>query len=450
MTGGHDDRSSPSGSGVSGAFEVLVSRPDIQRARRGLGRLLHSIGEGVAIAFSAIGANKVRSGLTILGVVIGVSTVMAMASIVNGVRSQIVNTLEVVGPTTFRIFRFLSNTPLNPDQLPREVRIRPPVSAAEAEAIARLPQIAYSGIWVQIFETLAYGDTRTRLTVVFGADDRFNDMLGGEIVAGRTFTTSELRSGAPIVVLETGAAERVFGRINPVGKTMRVGGRPFTVIGLFRQADNIFQPPGQQTAAILPFKTVTKYFRYDETNGLIILVKPRPNVTVARAMDLTTVVLRRMRSLRPGDPDTWDMITSDQILSLFDRLTGVFFLVMIVLSSVALMVGGIGVMAIMMVSVTDRTREIGVRKALGATRREILWQFLVEAATLTMVGGAIGVVVGVVAGEVLKRLMGFTSGIPVWSAVVATAVSVGIGLVFGLLPANRAARLDPVEALRHE
>lgn len=411
---------------------------------------LSSIPEGIAIAFGAIRANKLRSALTVLGVVIGVSTVMAMASIVNGIRGQIVNTLEVVGPTTFRIFRFLSNTPLNPDQLPREVRIRPPVSAEEARAIGRLPEIEYSEIWVQIFARLAYGDTRTQLAVTFGADDRFNNILGGEIVAGRTFLTSELRSGAPIVVLEAEAAAHVFGRINPIGKTMRVAGKPFRVVGLFKQADNIFQPPGQETAAILPFNTVTKYFRYDKTNGLIILVKPRPGVTVNRAMDLATVVLRRMRGLRPADPDTWDMITSDEILSLFDRLTAVFFLVMIVLSSVALMVGGIGVMAIMMVSVTERTSEIGVRKALGATRREILWQFLVEAATLTFVGGGIGVALGIATGELLKNLMGFTSGIPVWSAVIATTVSIGIGLVFGVLPANRAAKLDPVEALRHE
>jgi putative ABC transport system permease protein len=167
-------------------------------------------------------------------------------------------------------------------------------------------------------------------------------------------------------------------------------------------------------------------------------------------MDAITIQLRKMRGLRPGDPNTFDLVTSDQVLSLFNRLTGVFFLVMIVLSSVALMVGGIGVMAIMMVSVTDRTREIGVRKALGATRREILWQFLVEAATLTLMGGVIGVALGIVAGQGVKALLQLQSGVPVWSAVVATTVSVVIGLVFGLLPANRAARMDPVEALRYE
>jgi putative ABC transport system permease protein len=167
-------------------------------------------------------------------------------------------------------------------------------------------------------------------------------------------------------------------------------------------------------------------------------------------MDLITVQLRKMRGLRPGAPDTFDLVTQDQVLGLFNRLTAVFFLVMIVLSSVALLVGGIGVMAIMLVSVTDRTREIGVRKALGATRREILWQFLVEAGTLTLVGGVLGVVLGVGTGQALKSVLELKSGVPVWSAVVASVVSVGIGLVFGLLPAGRAANLDPVEALRYE
>ena len=411
---------------------------------------LYSIGEGVAIAFDAIRTNKLRSGLTILGVVIGVTTVMAMASIVSGIRQQIVNTLEVVGPTTFRVLRFFSSTPLNPDALPREVRIRPVLDEREADAIGRLPEIDYAEMWTQIFQRLEYREVRTQLAAIWGADDPFMELLGGEIVDGRTFVESELRSGAAVTILEVEAARRVFGQVDPIGKTLRIGGRPMRVIGLYRQADNIFQPPGQETAAVVPYRTARRLFRVDETNALIILVKPEPGIAVDRAMDLTRVTLRRLRGTRPGEPDTFDMLTNDEVLSLFDNLTGVFFLVMIVLSSVALMVGGIGVMAIMMVSVTDRTREIGVRKAMGATRREILWQFLVEAATLTFVGGAIGIATGVLAGEGLKSVMSLEAPIPLWSAFVATTVSIAIGLVFGLLPANRASKLDPVEALRHE
>jgi len=411
---------------------------------------LTAITEGIGIALDSIRANKLRSGLTILGVVIGVSTVMAMASIVNGIRGQIINTIEVVGPTTIRVFRFFSSTPVNPDALPREVRIRPKLESREAQAIAALPEIAYGAIWVVVLERLEYGAARTQPTVIYGTDERFMEILGGGIVDGRTFTPTEVRSGRAVVILEVEAADKVFGRVNPLGKTMRVAGRPFTVVGLYRKPENIFQPPGQEISAIVPYEAAKKFFRYDDVNSLVILVKPVGGISVDRAMDLITVQMRRMRGLRPGEPNTFDMVTSDQVLGLFDRLTGVFFLVMIVLSSVALMVGGIGVMAIMLVSVTDRTREIGVRMALGATRREILWQFLVEAATLTMIGGVIGVVFGLGLGQVLKSFLQLESPVPLWSAVLATSVSIGIGLVFGLLPANRASRLDPVEALRYE
>jgi putative ABC transport system permease protein len=411
---------------------------------------LSAIPEGVAIALDAIRSNKLRSALTILGVVIGVSTVMTMASIVNGIRGQILNTIEVVGPTTIRIFRYFSTTPVNPDNPPREVRIRPALKAEEAEAIGRLPEIAYSAVWTVLQQRLEYGQVRTQFTIIYGANERFMEILGGGLESGRLFTPTETRSGAAVVILEADAAERLFGRIDPLGKLMRVGGRPFRVVGVYRKADNIFQPPGQAIAAIVPYEAARRFFHVDEVSGLVILVKPRPGVPVDRAMDAITVQLRKMRGLRPGQPNTFDLVTQEQVLGLFDQLTGVFFLVMIVLSSVALMVGGIGVMAIMMVSVTDRTREIGVRKALGATRREILWQFLVEAATLTLVGGVIGVVFGIGAGQGVKALLRLEAGVPVWSAMIATAVSVAIGLIFGLLPANRAARLDPVEALRYE
>ena len=412
---------------------------------------LHTAREGWRIAVDQLQANKLRSGLTILGVVIGIATVMAMASIVAGFREQIVNTLEVVGPTTFRVLRFFSPTGVNPDAVPREVRIRPKLVPAEAEAIARLPEIHYAAIWTQLFQKFEVSGVRTQSLSIFGADDRFMEILGGELARGRTFTMSEQRSGEAVVVLEQRSVDRLFGPISPLGRIVRIGGHPFRVIGVWQRPTNIFEVPGTpQISAVCPFEAARRNFMIDEVNSLIILVKPKPGVTVSRAMDVATLQLRRLRGLRTGQPNSFDLLTSDQVLGIFDSLTGAFFLVMLVLSSIALMVGGIGVMAIMMVSVTSRTREIGLRKAMGATRRAILWQFLVEAATLTLMGGIIGIVIGLGAGEALKHLLDFSTHVPLWSAAVATAVSVLVGLVFGIAPAARAARLDPVEALRYE
>ena len=410
---------------------------------------IRNVGEGVAIAFDSLRANKLRSGLTILGVVIGVTTVMAIASMVQGIRTQIFNAIETAGPSVFYIIRYFSSTPVNPDNLPYEVRIRPIVSRTDAEAVARVPQIAYAGMWVQLFQRMEYQGNRTQTLTLFGADDHYMDIQGGTLLRGRFFSKGEL-SGDEVIVIESDVADRLFGDLDPIGRYIRVGPTALRVIGIYQKPDNIFEPPGQQIGGVMPFETAHQNYRYDETNNLFIAVRPRPGQDPATVRDLATVALRRVRNLRPGLPNTFDLITQDQILDVVGKFTTYFFLAMVSLSSVALLVGGIGVMAIMMVSVTDRTREIGLRKALGATRREILWQFLVEAATLTLVGGLVGIMFGLGAGELMKAALDLRSGVPLWSAGLACAVSIGIGLVFGLYPANRAARMDPVEALRHE
>jgi putative ABC transport system permease protein len=411
--------------------------------------ILRNVDEGVAVALEALRTNKLRSFLTILGVVIGVATVMLMASIVDGVRTQIFNALNAASPNVFYVMRFFSQTPLNPDRLPYEVRIRPVLDEQDAAAIALANDIRHAGLWNQSMNRIEYQSAATQMVLVYGADEAFLEVLGGTLAAGRGFTPGELRSG-DVAVLEEETAHRLFGTGSPLGETVRVGGRPFRVVGVWRRPDNAFQPPGFSIGALVPYPVAKHSFRYDPTNDLFIVVVGRSGIPVTDAKDQATVALRRKRSLRPGMPNTFDFITQDQILDTMNSLTSVFFLVMTAISSVALLVGGIGVMAIMMVSVTDRTHEIGLRKACGATRREILWQFLVEAATLTLIGGLIGILVGLATGEVVKRILHLESGVPLWSAVLATLVSIGIGLIFGMLPANRAARMDPVEALRHE
>jgi putative ABC transport system permease protein len=409
-----------------------------------------NIRNNVSIAIDTLRANKLRSGLTILGVVMGVSTVMAMAAIVQGIKEQIVRTIEIAGPTTFYVVKVFSQTPINPDRLPAWIRIRPNLSDAEARRIQALPEVSYAAIWGQTQGRLEYNGIRTQNLLINGADDRFVEIQGGELVEGRWFTRPEMVSGASVVVLEEDAARKVFGAESMLDKLVHLGGRPMRVIGIYQKAGNNFEPPGQEIGAIIPYATLDHQFFLDKTNAVFIPVKPRKGVSAADAQEAVTIALREMRNLRPAEKNTFDLITQDQILDTFNKISGVFFLVMIVLSSVGLMVGGIGVMAIMMVSVTNRTREIGVRKAVGATQREILLQFLVESATLTGIGGMIGILVGLALGRLITTFMNIDAGVPILLTVIAVTVSVGIGIVFGMIPARRAARLDPIEALRYE
>ena len=408
------------------------------------------IRSNLALALDTLGANKLRSGLTILGVVIGVSTVMAMAAIVRGIQDQIVRTIEIAGPTTFYVIKAWSETPVNPERLPAWIRIRPDLTEAEADRIRKLPGISYSAIWAQSIGRLEYNGARTQQVLFIGADDGFTRIQGGELVSGRWFTRHELVSAASVAVVDEDAARKIFGEINPLDRDIKVGGRPFRVIGVYSPPGNIFAPPGQKTGAIMPYRTLDQQFWIDKTNAQYICIKPRADVSIADAQEAVTVELRSMRGLRPADRNSFDLITNDQILETFNKITGAFFGVMIALSAVGLLVGGIGVMAIMMVSVTSRTREIGIRKALGATRREILFQFLVEAATLTGMGGVLGVLAGLVLGRGVTMMMNIDASIPVALTVIAVSVSVGIGIVFGMIPARRAARMDPIAALRQE
>jgi putative ABC transport system permease protein len=283
---------------------------------------------------------------------------------------------------------------------------------------------------------------------VLGRGWNWVSVAGGDMIAGRSYTPVEEAAGDRVVVLNDKGAETLFGRRDPVGQTVKIGGQPYRVLGVFKQPPSLFQAIGG-SVAIVPYVTYRRHIS-EWNDWAFALVRPRPGVPQREAVDDVVTLLRRVRGLRPAQQNNFDIVTQEKILENWNKTAGMFFLVMIALSGVGLMVGGIGVVAIMMISVTERTREIGVRKALGATRREILWQFLVEAATLTFIGGAIGMLAGGGIVLLINALTPLQAAVPVWSVVAALCASVFTGIVFGIVPANRASRLDPVEALRYE
>ena len=403
--------------------------------------------EGVGIALGSIRANKARAALTILGVAIGVAVVMVIAAMITGIRRGVTDIVEQVGPRTFWVVRrFEGGIQISDDAQPR--RRHPPLTLAEAERIAALPTIAFVVVNEQAGRGIEFENRNLESVSVFGRGSQWLAVTGGDIFPGRSFTRVEDQASSRVAVINEKLSGELFGRRDPIGKRIRIAGVPYRVIGVYTPPPDLFGQ-GNSPQAIIPHNTFAKHVPHWR-GGMALMLAPRPNVTVADAIDAVTAVLRSARGLRPGVENTFDIVTQDKLLESFNGITGVFFMVMLGLSSVGLLVGGVGVIAIMTISVTERTREIGVRKALGAKRREILWQFLVEASTLTMVGGAIGLVLGGTLTAIARAVTPLPAVVPLWSIVAALAVSAFTGVGFGLFPAIRAASLDPVEALRHE
>lgn len=410
---------------------------------------LTSAREGVGIALDALRSNKVRAFLTILGIVIGVATVMAMAAVVGGLRKGIMDQIEGIGPNNFVVTRFEQDGLLISDGTGRPPwEGKPPVTFQEAELIGSLPSVHSAAAAVDAGADLKYGSSTYAQVMLPARDYQWPDYAQGDFVYGRNFLPDDVARSNRVVVLSVDLAKKVFGEIDPVGKSVRLRGEPFQVVGVYRQNPNFFSNFVKEWG-IVPPTTAIKYLDADR-DFMSLLVVPAAGVTQEQAIDDVTAALRVARGLRPGEENNFAVTRQQAIADMFDRITGVFALIMLVLSSIGLMVGGIGVVAIMMISVTERTREIGVRKALGATRREILWQFLVESMTVTTIGGVIGMVLGGGGALLLAAFTPLPATVPLWSVAAALGVSAVTGIGFGLYPANKAARLDPVEALRYE
>ncbi len=409
--------------------------------------VLTTLTEGIGIALDSLRASKTRAALTILGVAIGVMVVMAMAAAIKGINRSIETILEQTGPKTFYVFRYWSGG-INVDNGDAPWRKNPPIKEEEAVVLRQLPTVKAVVIDEESNAAVQAGNETEETVQIQGNSAAWTSVSGGDMSAGRSYTAIEDGAGDKIVILNEKLAVRLFSLLDPVGKHVKIRGQEFTIIGVFAPPPNLFGG-GNDYQVIMPWVTFHRYMGV-RWGWASLSIVPTDEATLDGTIDDVTATLRRVRGLRPGQDNNFSIATQDKILDSWNQLTGVFFVVMIALSGVGLMVGGVGVVAVMMISVTERTREIGVRKALGATQGEILWQFLVEAATLTLIGGAIGMAAGGGLTYAIAHLTPIPAQVPPLSIVVALVASVFTGVVFGIVPAQRAARMDPVEALRYE
>ncbi|HEY4304426.1 MAG TPA: ABC transporter permease [Gemmatimonadaceae bacterium] len=406
--------------------------------------------EGVTIAFDSLRSNRVRAGLTILGVAVGVFVVVVISAAIHGINESVAKDFESAGPTTFTLSRFpITFEACDGTDDTCKWRHNPRLTYADHKVLDALPSIRVAGAQLGLSEEVRYKDRVLSGTQVIGYTANWTIIdQAGDLYPGRSFTEAEEANGDRVVVINDDMATKLFGDSDPLDKQVAIGGIPFTVIGLYHYQAS-FLTGGNRPRAIIPFPTAVRALQASSARVQISVV-PRANVTRDQAEDEVIAAMRGRHALRPGADNDFAIVTQDKLFETYNGIFGMFFLVMIVLSAIGLLVGGVGVIAIMMISVTERTREIGVRKALGATRGIILWQFLVEAVTLTGIGAVVGLIVGSGVAMLISRLTPISASVPPLAIASALGASAITGVAFGMMPAMRAARLNPVEALRYE
>jgi putative ABC transport system permease protein len=407
-----------------------------------------SLAEGVWIAIDALRANKVRAALTILGIAIGVFVVVLMSAVIHGINSSVAQEFEKAGPTTFFVYRFpIALEGCSDDEDSCKWRSNPPLRVGEAAALERLASVQDVTVRSGTQAPVKFRDRVLGAAQVQAYTANWVEVTGGDIVQGRNFTPAEATNGARVTVINETMVQRLFNGVDPLGKEVLLNKSPFMVVGVYKPAGDFLGEP--RPGAFVPFAAGRRYLNL-WIDWIDFTVRPKPGVARDVAIDDVVATIRGQRGLRPSQQDNFAVITQDKLFETWGKVTGVFFIVMIALSGVGLLVGGIGVVAIMMISVTERTREIGVRKALGATKGTILWQFLVEAATLTAIGATIGLLVGWGLAAVVRSATPLNASVQPMAIAVAFLASALTGVLFGLLPASKAARLDPIDALRYE
>lgn len=410
---------------------------------------IYSVFEGVSIAIVSLRANKVRAALTILGVAVGVFVVVIISGAIHGINASVAKDFKKAGPSSFFLNRYpISFEACDGTSDTCKWLSNPPLSVREMQALADLPGIETVAARVNDQAPVAYRQHSIPSPNISAYTPNWTDVDGGDIDPGRTFTSNENSAGDRVALVNDEMAKILFGDEDPLGKQITIRGEPFKVIGVYHYIAS-FMGGGNGPKAIVPIETARRHLHTD-TRRMQLTVKPSESLSRDDAIDEVTAALRVQRGLKPGVDNNFAIITQDKLFETYNKIFGMFFIVMIALSAVGTLVGGVGVIAIMMISVTERTREIGVRKALGATRRTILWQFLVEAVTLTGIGALVGLLIGWLGTVGLRVATPIDASVPALSIVIAIGASIVTGILFGMLPALRASRLDPVEALRYE
>ncbi len=427
--------------------------------------------EIVVMAFDTVRTNKLRSFLTVLGIVIGITALVGMTAVIKGFDESMRDLFRELGPKTLFVQKFGAVSVTAGKEF-RDLIKRPVLTVADAKAIAReATTVERVDVWVGAWgagtqERIFYKNTRTKPLVVFGATQNFAAVNFVKIETGRFFNDGEVQRRRQVIVLGQTAYQSLFKDLDAVDKQVRVGKDEYTVVGVLGKRPS---PGGFNIGAddfvVIPYTTHQKLygqvgnerirFRGVATStaalrSAMIAIVPREEVSRDQAMEEVRGIMRARHNLRLDQEDDFDLVTQEAGMKIWDQFSQATFLALVVISSIALMVGGIGVTAIMTISVTERTREIGLRKALGARRQEVLWQFLFEAVFLTCVGGLIGILFGSGIGFAVHAFTGFPVFLPWWSFALGFAFSAFVGIFFGMYPALRASRLDPIEALRYE
>lgn len=399
-------------------------------------------------AIDVVRSHRMRSGLLILGVAIGITTILMMVTVLSGLSRKISRDLVSARRPYVYVQRFdLIVTGENEAEMTRRKRLTPEDAGALKALCPALDDVCFA-VQPQRNYEIHHGSRKTPPTALVGASHTFPRIYSLPVAAGRFFTSAEEQQRVRVALLGYGPSQDLFGDENPIGKTVRIGGRRYRVVGTFDMRHH-FAGSMSDNFVLIPHTTYFKDFQTRE-DFESISATVRDGYTLEDGVDEVTGALRIRRGVRPGDENDFVVMTSESFLALVRKFTTPVGLVLTVIASIGLLVGGIGVMNIMLISVTERTREIGVRRAIGAARRDILQQFLVEAATLTGIGGAAGTVFGTLLAVLVSRLIHFPFYFSVFWTVAALVFSAFVGVVFGLYPARRAATMDPVDALRYE